>query len=463
MNIGYFGENYSGKEVHNEIFPDDYNSGTSPLEWNYVEIVDAFESWVDVSKYQSEKQKEYMLSQKLTRNGVTYDITAKDIGLNKARAESFATWKTKGSIYTKKIDKTGIYWGATFNVPPMAADAKLNSILTVQNGTSYTIPKEEEEISIPINFGGVITNMTDYVSSEDIKSISAELYINGNKVKNIKDEKSSKIEDSYVLTINKSNYPDKSVAEILVKCNTTAETKFLNDIPMNDSKEVILLVNIEGTENKNIVKDVNKRFDSGDKPRIVGIEIKRVTTDSSGKEKYVDLNIAKKTNSKFVCAGQVIYVRVKTINYVSSVSLEIEGDRSMMILDELTKKFEWDEPRQRGIKTRYKTLTELKKQYQMPLKLKLEKNAGDGVKYFSTIYVVPYKTKQTLNSWNTLREKNKNAFEIKESELFTRITNAYSLVFKARNDVGITTKRTNLDVFEAWNTIYNRDLTPYVK
>ena len=35
-------------------------------------------------------------------------------------------------------------------------------------------------------------------------------------------------------------------------------------------------------------------------------------------------------------------------------------------------------------------------------------------------------------------------------------------VLKASSEVGITTKRTTLDVFEAWNTIYNRDLTKYI-
>ena len=88
---------------------------------------------------------------------------------------------------------------------------------------------------------------------------------------------------------------------------------------------------------------------------------------------------------------------------------------------------------------------------------------GNGVVYFSTTYVLPYKTKQTLNSWETLREQNRNAFNINENDLFTRITNPYKLVFKARSEVGVVTKKTSLDVFEAWNTIYNRDLSEYIK
>lgn len=404
-----------------------------------------------------------MFNQKLSRNGITYDITAQKIGLNKARAESFATWKTKGSIYTKKIDKNGVFWVATFNVPPMAADASLNAILNSKNGQSFNISKEEQSLSISIDFGGIITNMSSFVGKEDIKNISAELLINNQKVKTIQKKESESIEDTYTLNINKENYTKGSTIEILVKCNTIAETYFTNDIPMSNSKEIILLINIENEENKNKVKDVNKRFESGDKPKIASIEIKRVTTTNNEKEIYTDLNVAKKTNTKFICAGQVMYIRVKTLNDTASVTLEIEGDKSITTLDELTKKFEWDEPKVRGVKTRYKTINELKKQYKTPINLKLEEDVGGGVKYFSTIYVVPYKTKQTLNSWATLREKNKNAFEINENDLFTRIEKQYSLVLKARSEIGVTTKRTNLDVFEAWNTIYNRDLSKYLK
>ena len=55
------------------------------------------------------------------------------------------------------------------------------------------------------------------------------------------------------------------------------------------------------------------------------------------------------------------------------------------------------------------------------------------------------------------------AFEINEQELFSRITKPYEIVIKAESENGIATKREKLDVFEAWNTIYNRDLRKYVR
>lgn len=124
----------NGSVVNNELFPDDYVSGKSPEKWNYIVIDDAYASWNDTSKYQTEEQYNYMLNQKLSRNGITYNLTAKDIGLTKARLEAFATWKTAGSIFTLKKDDRGIYWGATFSIPPMAADAEVNALLNFPNG-----------------------------------------------------------------------------------------------------------------------------------------------------------------------------------------------------------------------------------------------------------------------------------------------------------------------------------------
>lgn len=457
------GETYAGKEVHNEVFPDDYNSGISPLDWNYIEIIDANESWLDISKYQTEKQKEYMLNQKLSRNNVTYDLTANQIGTNKARAESFATWKTKGSVYTRKKDNKGIIWGATFSVPPMAADAKLNANLNFEKGLKYTITEDKNEINIKISYGAIISNISDYVSKEDIKNLTVDLSINDIGVKTITVEKELAVNNEYILKVNKSDYANESAVEISVKCNAIAETCFETDIPMYDSKEEILIIYINKEDEDVEVKNQNKIYiDFGVRPIISNIEVKRVTTDSRGRITYTDLDVAKKTNSNFICAGQVIYIRVKALN-TSSVTLEIAGDRSIMTLDELTKKFEWTEPKERGTKTRFSSLKQLENQYKMPLQLKLEEETENGVKYFSTTYVIPYETKQTLHSWETLREIDKNAFEIDKEKLFTRIDDAYSLVLKARSDVGITTKRTSLDVFEAWNKIYNRDLSKYIK
>ncbi len=370
--------------------------------------------------------------------------------------------KHHGSVYTKNKKSDGSIWVATFNIPPMAANAQIESKLQITHGNHYKL-LEETKVEIPISYGAILKNLSEYVTKEDIKNIQAELVIDGNRVKLTNDKETLEITDNYILHVNKEKYGDGKAIEIVVRCNVIAETYFNDDRPLYDSKEEIIVIQLKEEENIVEVDNVNRRFESGDKPKISSIEIKRVSTDARGNEKYVDLNVVKKTGKEFICAGQVIYIRVKTLNDTAKVTLEIEGDASITTLDELTKRFEYTQPKERNIKTRYKTLSALKKSYEMPLKLKLEEDAGGGVKYFSAIYVVPYGTKQTLNSWANIREENKNAFEIDESKIFERIREPYEIVIKARSEIGITTKRTKLDVFEAWNTIYNRDLSQYVK
>ena len=457
------GENADGKEVHNEIFPDDYVTGTSPLDWNYIEIADAEESWLDNSSYHSEKQKEYMLKHNLSRYGETYEINAEMIGTKKARLENYATWKTSGSIYTKKIGQDNRIWVATFNVPPMAANAKLKSNLKFAKGNNFTLRPDEEVLEIPISFGAIIEEMSEYVTKEDIKNIKSELYIDGKRVGSISKKEELSINQNYILNFKKENYSGNGTVEIVVKCNSVAETYFNLDTPMYSSCEEVIVIHLDEEKQNVFVESVNKRFESGDKPKIASIEIKRVTSDSKGNEIYVDLPKALKTNKEFILAGQVIYVKVTTLNNTESVTLEFAGDKSMITLDDLTEKFEWTEPKMRGVKTRYKTLQALKKSYNMPIKLLTEDGSENGKRTFTCIYIVPYGTKQTLESWASLREKNRNAFSIDESKIFDRIDKPYTLVVKAKSKIGIVTKEKELDVFEAWNTVYNRDLTKYVK
>ena len=58
------GYSVSGTLVNNELFPDDYVSGKSPEEWNYIVIEDALSSWNDTEKDQIQEQYNYMINQK---------------------------------------------------------------------------------------------------------------------------------------------------------------------------------------------------------------------------------------------------------------------------------------------------------------------------------------------------------------------------------------------------------------
>ena len=173
------GFNISEKYVHNHFFPVDIEPPTPPTQWRYVYLNDAEASWNNTRLYLHEEQKNYMQQAKLMRNNTTYDLTALDIGLDKARVENYATWKTNGNIYTRRYDINNNEWAANFIVPPMAADAKLNSILLLPNGDEYNIGKEIDAIEIPVQFGAETVNPTDYAKAEHVKKIQSTKIING--------------------------------------------------------------------------------------------------------------------------------------------------------------------------------------------------------------------------------------------------------------------------------------------
>lgn len=450
------GQDYSGKVVHNELFPDDYNSGTSPLNWNYRVVKNAEESWNDTSLYMYESQKEYMLTQKLSRFGVTYDLTALDIGLDKAKVENYATWGSAGSIYTEKPGEGNIYWAATFNVPPMASEAKLNSLLVFPNGTEYTISKDEESIEIPYVFGAQIDGLSEYARAEHIKIIESELKIDGIQCEILSDSEKTKISRNGSIVINKQDYIGVDRIVLKFETNSFASTYFLNDPVMYSSINQTIVINIENEEKirESIVNDENA-------PRIYSINVKRVSADSYGRMQDVELYTNRKTRGKFICAGQMIKIEVKTSSDAMAVSFSFNGFSSISTLDDTTKRFLWTEPQSRNEMMLYSTLRELEKAYDLPRKMTL-KSQDENYKIFSAIYIIPYETTQTLYSWNTLRNESNDAFKIDESKLFTRSKNPYRLVIKAGNYNGGSTETYLLDVAERWDELFNRDISKYI-
>lgn len=451
------GYSLSGTVVNNELFPDDYTSGKSPEEWEYIIIEDALSSWNDTEKYQTKEQYEYMLTQKLSRNGITYNITAQDIGLNKARLESFATWKTAGSIFTLKYDDKGIKWGATFNVPPMAADAKLNAKLDFINGTNYTIDKNSNILEIPFNYGAEVIDLSEFAKAEHIKSLKTKVEVQGVLYDEISSEKVTNILKDNKLIIDKGKYPNLNTVEIRVKNTSILETYFSFEAPLVDIKEVVLNISLNGEEVFVNVQNVNRTNKDSDVSRPIISEITLYRKSISGKANKKKLYVAKKTNTEFICAGQVLVVEAKIYNAPTNVKFYIEGDSRIQKLDDITKRFVYEEPKKRGEKLIYSSVNTLKKSYELPVSMK-EK---DGT--YILEYIIPYATKQSLHSWNTLRELNKNALEIDKTKLFGRITSPYILKIRASNEGGTVTRSISLDVFERWDTIYNRDLSEYVK
>lgn len=448
------GYSLSGTVVNNENFPDDYVSGKSPEEWDYIVIDDALSSWNETEDYQTKEQQEYMLHQKLSRNGVQYNLTASSIGLDKARLEAYATWKTAGSIFTLKNGNNGLYWGATFNVPPMAADAKIIANLEFPNGTTYMFSEKNDIIEIPFTYGAEVTNLNGYAKSEHIKSLTSELEVQYNLYDKVTGAKVTQVSKDNKIIVDKNKYSLEEGIYILVRNTAVLETLFSNEAPMVDIKEVTLKINCDEEEKYVSIKDINKQK-SGDvpRPRITKIELYKKDSNNGNKL----LNTIKKTNNKFICAGQVLIVKANITNDPTSVKFYIQGNSSIQTLDDLTKQFVYDEPRKRNEKLLYPSISKLKESYNLPLEMN-----GGGSEY-KIQYVIPYKTKQTVHSWNTLRNLSGNALEIDTRRLFDKISEPYVIKIRATNEGGTTTRSINLDVFERWDTVYNRDISEFIK
>ena len=405
------------------------------------------------------------------RNDISYDITAISIGLDKVRLENYATWKTKGSVYTQRYDMQNKRWAANFMVPPMAADAELDGYASFPNGREFVLDKDEISLTIPILFGAKMINLSDYARPEHVKSIKSELYIEGELVDVVEDSEKVEIGSNYIFVFDKTVSDEIVTIEVVVKSSLL--TKFTTDSALVDIKKYSITIkgkNYIEKEPVNMVVDennyieektyINRVYDEkyaeypeNPPPYIESVTIKK--DDDS------NVFIAKNTGKRFVLAGQTIKLEVVAVNFPNSVTLEFEGDSSIYTFDKTTQRFEWEEPKSRRVNTLCPSLNEFKKMFSKVISFKKVKSYETKTIYTLT-YVIPYETKQTLNSWNTLREESKDAFNIDERKLFSRIRNPYELVVKVRNANGADTKRVDLDVFERWDTLYNRDLTPYI-
>ena len=425
-------------------------------------------------------QKEYMLNTKLMRNDISYDITASDIGIDKIRLENYATWKTKGTLYTQRYDSKNQKWAANFMVPPMCAGAELESFAEFPDGNIYYVDPDEEEASIPISFGAKAINLSEYAKEEHVKEIKSEIYANDVLIDIVTNNESISVQKDilYLISNDDNNIEESITIDIMVKSYLL--TKFTTDGALTDIKHYKLEIyfnkekQISGdeivdeilnnddyvepkTKNNYVREDVYAEFPEIPPPFVQSIEVGVISGGSDKK-----LSKAKSTGKEFVCAGQTITIKAVVVNAPARVTIEFEGDSSITNFDSTTKKFEWDEPRSRRLQTYLPALKDYQNMYSGFVKMKENKRIDENTIEYTYTYIIPYETKQTLNSWSTLRKNTKDAFDLDESKIFTRIRSPYQIVVKAKSDTGMDTARYNLDVFERWDTIYNRDISKYL-
>lgn len=156
----------------------------------------------------------------------------------------------------------------------------------------------------------------------------------------------------------------------------------------------------------------------------------------------------------FICAGETLGFSFVTDN-VDYIEVDFIGDSSIKTLDSLTKQFLIDIPKQKG-----KDISDIEYAYMnFPKKIYPQYVDNEGINVFKWFYTIPYRTKQNLESWSSL--KNGTLENIDTSKLFSRKEESYKLVIYLNGDkeAGI---HLPFDVFERWDTVLNRDVREYV-
>lgn len=160
-------------------------------------------------------------------------------------------------------------------------------------------------------------------------------------------------------------------------------------------------------------------------------------SNNSFNEKYVEeLSLTKHNldTKGFISAGETLAIVINSEDKIPEIIVDFVGDKGIKEYDKLTQKF----------------LGESKK-YDFPLSLK---PTSEGV----FLYTIPYGTKQTLESWATLRDKSQDFENIDKALLFSRISSPYQIKILINDEEFIY----EFDVFERWDTIINRNASPYV-
>ena len=150
----------------------------------------------------------------------------------------------------------------------------------------------------------------------------------------------------------------------------------------------------------------------------------------------------------FISAGETLAIIFDEKLDVDNIVIDIEGDASIREYDKLTEMFLEKNPSKYGI------VGNIKEKYNFPVQLY---PTEEGI----FLYTIPYGTKQTLESWYTLREKADDYEEIDSELLFTRMEEPYKLniYINGNEEEKISF---DFDVFERWDTILNRNASKYI-
>ena len=373
------GRGYSGQTIANVYFPVDGTPETTPDKWNYITINGASGSWSDTSKYKYIEQLEYMKNSKLlfdtidysnntcnSYNLIEYDITPKSIGLGKTILNTCSTWKTYGVITINRLNAWGQKRYATMAVAPMAASADVKSKFDYYGNTK--ISGTEDSINLNLNFSANAINLTNYATEKQIKEITSILYINNKEIARVSGSKTVFVDKNISYTVSRNMFSSPGENKIHIKVVSYLYTEFSVDGLMQDTLEKDILINV-------------------DEKLVVPI-------------KSSDIYVQKKINNKLVVSPlvQTVVTNNKSEGF-------IEKNRLAAIKLNLNEGIE-------NINNIVIKINNKKVQHNILYK--------DSKKYILG-FSISKDIQNTLATWDYLRDKSNNYFEIKFSEIGKRI------------------------------------------
>lgn len=411
------GIDYSGNVINNYYFPVDTIPETTPEYWSYYSNPGAADSWNDRNKYKYVEQLEYMKNTKLMFNDISsrdnsdnpdkikeYNITANMIGLDKARLDVCSTWKTNGIIHTRRKINGQVRY-AVFLTKPMAADAKVQSSLSVCD--NYVLKETEDEIEIEIVYGSEINNMTGYAKENHIKEISSKLYTNGKEVDMISGSKTVNVGTKYILKLSRDSLKENENNQIIVRNNSYAHTEFAVDGLMQDSAEKVINIFVQKE------KIVPLKFDE--------IKVLEKQDNSLVVRPLAQANISKEQESRGITeAGKYLVLKLKLHNKVSKDNLE---------------------------KIELKLDNEKIEEFEI-----VDNNSNE---YLIIKFRVPIWTESTIYGWKSLRDTYGNYFNITEADVGKRIREPHNLEVKSKYQDFENTDVIKIDTIDDYITNIN--------
>lgn len=270
------GRDYYGDIAYNFFFPVDRVPETTPDKWQYCIFDGAEQSWIDKAKYNYIEQINHMLNSKIYfdkidfENNTTdpnclieYNITPLQIGKNKCKLDVLSTWKTYGSIITKrKIN--GIWWTAVFRIKPMSANAKLKSSINLDKEI-YEMSSTQDEIKISLNATANVIDLEGYANQNHVKEINTKIYIDGKEVSEFSSSKALTNSRNINITINRKDLKEgNNIVEIVNK--SYLRTEFAIDGLIKDLSKKTIQINVKKQKPKDPLqlKDTKKLIKEDD-------------------------------------------------------------------------------------------------------------------------------------------------------------------------------------------------------